>query len=273
MVNSVKPKHDEKTWIEQTVEPLGGHSEIMEVTFKNTKPNYVLITNTCSSPLYVSTSPNVSSTKADIIIPPWGMQLFVQMHGLDILYLKCYDENQHSVTLKSWEGEFDPAAISQSQKISPINETTSLGTVTVDNFPKSFAVTNLPTVQRVQVENPTSFPSSVGVNNFPTSFNVGNFPTQFGINNFPANQAVTVSNPYKPLEVKESFTGTGNLSKTFGAAVKSLWFKNDGTTDITITINSMPFIVKGGETFDERFPAFTTMDIVATESYRARVRG
>jgi len=267
-----KPKHDERTWRVQTIEPIG-HSDVMEAEFLDTNPTYVLITNTCPSPLYVSTSPSVSSTKADLIIPPWGMQLFVDMRPIKRLYLLCHDEMSHSVTLKSWEGEFDPSAISQAQKVAPISETNSLGTVTVENFPNDFSVNNLPDIQRVQVENPTSFPSSVGVNNFPTSFNVGNFPTQFGINNFPANQTVTVSNPYTPLEVKESFTGTGNLSKTFGAAVKSLWFKNDGASDMTITIGGIPFIVKGGETFDECFPAFTTMDIVATESYRARVRG
>lgn len=130
----VKSKHDEKSWRVQTIEPVG-HSEIMEANFPDTNPNYVLITNTCPSPLYVSTSPSVSTTKADLIIPPWGMQLFVDMHPIKTLYLLCLDDTAHSVTLKSWEGEFDPSAISQAMKISPVSEATSLGTVTVENFP------------------------------------------------------------------------------------------------------------------------------------------
>lgn len=254
-----------KTWREQSVEPVG-IGALMECAFDDTNPNYALITNPCPSPLYVGLSSQTSAGNAALVVPPFGQKILARPLPLNRIYIRCYDPETHAVNVASWEDEFSPNVISQTvESVKPISDTgDDADNVVVTNFPTSFGINNLPSIQRVQVENPTSFPSSVDVNNFPTSFNVGNFPTE---------QNVTVLNPYKPLELKESFSGTGNLSKTFSATMKSLWFKNDGATDITITISGTTFVIKAGEVFDERFAAFTTMDIVATESYRARVRG
>lgn len=127
-------KINDKSWREQTIEDVG--SGVRKVVyFNDTKPNYILLSNPCHSPLYVSTSPAVSDVDADMIVPVNGVQMYSQAHGIKELYLICYDPDLHKVRVKSWEGDFDPATINQTQKTVPQNENESLGTVTVTNFP------------------------------------------------------------------------------------------------------------------------------------------
>lgn len=46
---------------------------------------------------------------------------------------------------------------------------------------------------------------------------------------------------------------------------------NDGTADLTFTINSTTRKVKSGESYEAKFPGFTTLSITATSAYRAEV--
>lgn len=149
-----KTRHNEKSWREYIVDNVGlGISR--HVDFDDTNPNYAIISNPCDSPLYVSTSPKVSDKVADLVIPPKGRQIYAQMHGMRELHFMCYDGVSHSVTVKSWEGEFSPSAIPQSQQFSVVDEKQSLGTVEVSNLPnvQTVAVNNIPDVQTVSVNN------------------------------------------------------------------------------------------------------------------------
>lgn len=184
-------KMDNKSWREQTVEGVGV-GVVKTIYFDDTKPNYILLTNPCHSPLYVSTSPAVSDKVADIIIPVNGRQLFSQMNGIKELHVVCYDGDIHAVRVKSWEGEFDPVTLNQTQETVASDPNQNLGNVTVVNFP---------TTQKVNLTNPTT---SVGVNNFPAvqKVNVENPVTTMGVNNFPETQNVNVLNPVSVLTLE-----------------------------------------------------------------------
>jgi hypothetical protein len=151
-------KIKEKTWREQTVQNVG-MGNVRTAYFKDTDPNYILISNTCPSPLYISTSPRVSDSEADMIVPAFGRQLFSQAHGIEELFLLCYDSDAHSVRLKSWEGEFDPASIPQTTDTSNSNPNQKLGNVTVTNFPSEqdvnvlndIRISNFPATQDVNL--------------------------------------------------------------------------------------------------------------------------
>lgn len=131
----------------------------------NTQPNYFQLSNPCPQPLFVSTNPQVSNTRADLIVPAYGTKLLVLMHGVRQIYLKCYDQDNHDVTIKSWEGEFDPNVIAQSQDITVSDPQNDLGIVTVGNMPENQDVTvtntnlnvtvsNMPVEQDVEVTKP-----------------------------------------------------------------------------------------------------------------------
>ncbi|MBT2718082.1 hypothetical protein [Bacillus sp. ISL-57] len=184
-------KMNNESWREQTIEGVGV-GKVKTIYFDDTKPNYILLTNPCHSPLYVSTSPAVSDKVADIIIPVNGRQLFSQMNGVKELYIVCYDSDVHSVRVKSWEGEFDPVTLNQTQETVTSDPNQSLGNVVVTNFPST---------QEVNVKNPVT---SVGVNNFPAiqKVNVENPVTSVGVNNFPTTQDVNVLNPVSTASIE-----------------------------------------------------------------------
>jgi hypothetical protein len=152
---------NEKTWREQTVENVG-QSHIINVPFYDTKPNYILLTNPCPSPLYISTSPSISSTEADMIIPPNGRQLFSQAFGTKELFILCYDAEVHKVRVKSWEGEFDPNTISTTKETVPQSPDLTLGNVVVTNLPTSTEISN-------DAGNPVPVSGTVGINNLPAT--------------------------------------------------------------------------------------------------------
>jgi hypothetical protein len=257
MMNTKQNIEVGKSWREYTV-PDVGLNNVIDFRFIEIQPNYVLITNPCPNNLYVSLTPTVNANNADLVVPAYGQKIFARPLPINQLYFFCVDEDTHVVNLASWVQDFDAKIISQTQETID----TSLADqreVTVTNFPPSTQVSN--------------FPTAFGVNNFPTQFGINNFPTQFNIGNFPANQPVTVLNPYKPLELKESFSDTASQTKTFGSARKGVWVKNDGSADMTVTINGLTSTIKVGEALDERYADFTTMDIAATGAYRVRVRG
>jgi len=67
-----------------------------------------------------------------------------------------------------------------------INGTVTVsGNVNVDNFPTSFQVSSLPSVEI------NNFPTSTEISNFPTSTEISNFPTSTEISNFPTSFEVS----------------------------------------------------------------------------------
>jgi hypothetical protein len=69
----------------------------------------------------------------------------------------------------------------------------------------------------------------------------------------------------------EAWEGAANITKTFTDNRYGFSVVNDGTVDLTFTINSQTRKVKPGENYYALFEAFTTVTIAATSSYRAEV--
>jgi len=89
-----------------------------------------------------------------------------------------------------------------------INGTVTVsGNVNVDNFPTSFQVSSLPSVEI------NNFPTSTEISNFPTSTEISNFPTSTEISNFPT--SFEVSNT---VSVYDSNTEAINQKLTNAAA-------------------------------------------------------
>ena len=58
---------------------------------------------------------------------------------------------------------------------------------------------------------------------------------------------------------------------TFSGNRYGFFIVNDGTADLTFTINSKTRKVKSGENYEAKFDAFTSVTINATSAYRAEV--
>lgn len=120
------------TWREQQATIKPGVSEV--VYFRDTKPNYFHIVNSSASPLYVSLSGESSANTYDIAIPPYGTRVHQRMHGSDRIYLFSNATDQFRLVISSWEGEFDPASLAQSQEMVGAGADGLLGIVEVNNL-------------------------------------------------------------------------------------------------------------------------------------------
>jgi len=69
----------------------------------------------------------------------------------------------------------------------------------------------------------------------------------------------------------DSWEGNANITKTFSKACVGLFLANDGTGDVIVSINSLSFKIKAGETFAMKFEPFTTLQITTSSAYRAIV--
>lgn len=69
----------------------------------------------------------------------------------------------------------------------------------------------------------------------------------------------------------EAWEGTANITKTFTSNRYGFSIVNDGTADLTFTINSQTRKVKPGEPYNALFEPFTSVTITATSAYRAEV--
>jgi hypothetical protein len=68
----------------------------------------------------------------------------------------------------------------------------------------------------------------------------------------------------------EAWTNTNPIT-TFPSARYGFSIVNDGTSDLTFTINGNVRTVKPGENYNALFEAFTSLSINATGAYRAEV--
>jgi hypothetical protein len=69
----------------------------------------------------------------------------------------------------------------------------------------------------------------------------------------------------------ESWEGSAISTQTFSTSRYGFSVSNDGTADLTFTINSQTRKVKPGEVYSALFDAFTTVTITATSAFRAEV--
>jgi hypothetical protein len=72
--------------------------------------------------------------------------------------------------------------------------------------------------------------------------------------------------------VKDSWSGSSTSTKTFNSSRYGFGIVNDGTADLTITINGIVFKVKPGETFEDLFEPFLSVTITGNSAYRAVAR-
>jgi hypothetical protein len=69
----------------------------------------------------------------------------------------------------------------------------------------------------------------------------------------------------------EAWNGSADITKTFTGNRYGFSVINDGSADLTFTLNSQTRTVKPGEQYYALFDAFTTVTIAATSAYRAEV--
>ncbi|WP_244944390.1 hypothetical protein, partial [Brevibacillus brevis] len=75
------------------------------------------------------------------------------------------------------------------------------------------------------------------------------------------------------LSAKEPFSGATDTTQIFTEPMYGFVIKNDGTNDLTFTINNYTFTVKEGEVFEEYFEPFTQVIIKTTSPFRAYGKG
>ncbi|KRE75541.1 fibronectin type III domain-containing protein [Paenibacillus sp. Soil750] len=90
-----------------------------------------------------------------------------------------------------------------------------------------------------------------------------------------------ISDQYEPLlgsnggikmllpKAKGSFSGSTSITKTFTSNMDGFVITNDGTSDLSFTINTDTYVVKGGEVFDAFFEPFNSIQISTNSAYRA----
>ncbi|TWE06393.1 hypothetical protein FB550_102415 [Neobacillus bataviensis] len=69
----------------------------------------------------------------------------------------------------------------------------------------------------------------------------------------------------------ESWEGSTNITQTFTSDRYGFSVINDGTADLTFTINSQTRKVKPGEAYSALFEPFTSVVITTSSDYRAEV--
>jgi hypothetical protein len=91
-----------------------------------------------------------------------------------------------------------------------------------------------------------------------------------------ASDGVTPISKDAPLDTKvvgktiiDAFSGSANITKTYGTGKTGFMITNDGTSSLTVTINGITFTVKATETFDGVFQPFTSVTVTTTSAYRA----
>lgn len=69
--------------------------------------------------------------------------------------------------------------------------------------------------------------------------------------------------------MKEPFSGSANVVKTFKEDMDTFVIANDGTSDLSVVINRMLFKVKAGEVFSETFSPFKKAVVLSSVPFRA----
>jgi hypothetical protein len=68
---------------------------------------------------------------------------------------------------------------------------------------------------------------------------------------------------------REPFSGTANITKIFSKSMNGFCISNDGSSDLTFTIDGDTYTVKSNEVFTEPFSPFTHVMITTTVPFRA----
>ncbi|MBB6446450.1 hypothetical protein [Bacillus benzoevorans] len=71
--------------------------------------------------------------------------------------------------------------------------------------------------------------------------------------------------------VHDAWSGSANATKTFTKQCFGFALKNDGAGDVVVTIGTLTFTIKAGESFNGNFEPFSEITIATTSAYRALV--
>jgi hypothetical protein len=123
---------DKTTWREQrvTIEPHTAET----IYFRDTYPNHILLNNSSPSPVFFGASIIPNPSNYDMVIPGYGTRLFPRMTGTDRIYLYTDGKDGATIQISSWEGEFNPASIPQSQEMVGAGADGLMGIVDVNGF-------------------------------------------------------------------------------------------------------------------------------------------
>ena len=72
--------------------------------------------------------------------------------------------------------------------------------------------------------------------------------------------------------VKDAFSGDSTTSKTYNTPMFGLGIVNDGSSDLSVSLNGFTIVLKPGESFDDLFDAFTSFTITGNSAFRTVVR-
>ena len=75
------------------------------------------------------------------------------------------------------------------------------------------------------------------------------------------------------LMVIDYISASTNTTKTYNFYIYGLKIKNDGASDITVTVNNLTMTIKPSEVFEESVQATNSFTITATVAFRCWVRG
>lgn len=121
---------EKQTWREQRIEIPAQEQTV--VYFNDTTPNHILISNSSGASIFAGTNGNVSQTSYDTVIQPYGTRLLPSMLPFNRLYVYNSGAEATTITVKSWQGEFNAAAIAQSVEMVGAGQNGLLGIVDVN---------------------------------------------------------------------------------------------------------------------------------------------
>lgn len=108
---------------------------VKEINFQDTHPNHIYFANNSAYNVYVSISPLVSDSIFDMIIPPYATKLWARAEGTHQVYAANVSTigNAH-MTVISFEAEFDPRSLPQTQEIVGASAAGLLGVIDVQQI-------------------------------------------------------------------------------------------------------------------------------------------
>ncbi|MCF8566999.1 hypothetical protein LLE49_19960 [Alicyclobacillus tolerans] len=75
------------------------------------------------------------------------------------------------------------------------------------------------------------------------------------------------------LKVRDAFTGNGDTTKTYTHAMRGLTLNNNGSAQLTLSVNNISITLNSGDILNEEFEGFYTFSITATSTFSCVVRG
>lgn len=270
-------------------------NSVLTVEYTDTKPNYFKIFNQGTGKLKCSTNGFPNAKNFDFAVKGSGSKLWAEPTQKTRLYLFNESGSPCTVSIMSFQAEFDPAALALSDMeidLSGMNVETSMvisafnsALPTGSNNIGNVGVTTLPAL-------PTGSNSigKVDVNGWANLLStIAKAENQKDYTNALTNILEAISNieitgggeggstAYTTKALEGNATSTAqNISNPDNKVIKFSFFTNDGENDIVLTFtqadnSTVSISIKGGESLNDFESRFTNCKIVAgnTTPFRA----